>query len=59
MRSAGDYRPAAVLKAELLAGLVAPESVALVIDDDPVVCAALRRAGYRVRCADWAPDPPN
>jgi hypothetical protein len=56
MRADGDHRPARVLKAELVAGLAADHDVAVVLDDDPAVCAALEKAGHAVRRADFAPD---
>jgi hypothetical protein len=33
-------------------------SVALVVDDDPQVCQALRESGYPVEQATWMPPPP-
>jgi hypothetical protein len=37
----------------LLRRLAQGRSVAVVVDDDPQVCAALRRAGWPVLVADW------
>ena len=31
----------------------------MVVDDDPLVCAALESAGFRVFRATWAPDAPG
>ena len=53
MRPEGDRRPAATVKVELLAGLARGRTVGVVVDDDPVVVAALDAAGYRTIPADW------
>jgi hypothetical protein len=53
MRADGDRRPARVAKPGLLRRLAQGRSVAVVVDDDPQVCAALRRAGWPVLVADW------
>jgi hypothetical protein len=53
MRPAGDRRPAAVVKVELLGELAAGRSVGVVVDDDPDVLAAMRRAGHPTFDADW------
>jgi phosphoglycolate phosphatase-like HAD superfamily hydrolase len=53
MRPGGDRRPAAQLKVELLAVLAEGRRVALVVDDDVAVVAAVRAAGYPTRLADW------
>jgi FMN phosphatase YigB (HAD superfamily) len=53
MRPPGDRRPAAQVKVQLLRRLAADRTVALVIDDDPLVVAAMRKAGYPVRHAEW------
>ena len=55
MRRRGDFRPARVTKAEELRRVARRRSVAVVIDDDPEVCAALRAAGWPVEQADWVP----
>lgn len=55
MRRDGDRRPARVAKPALLRGLQAEARVAVVVDDDPAVCAALRSAGWPVLQADWMP----
>ncbi|RLL69606.1 hypothetical protein [Streptomyces sp. Z26] len=55
MRGASDRRPARVTKPELLGRLAARRTVAVVVDDDAQVCAAYRRAGFRVIRADWMP----
>lgn len=53
MRPEGDRRPAAVLKVELLGALAAHRTVGIVVDDDPEVLAAMRRAGHPTFEADW------
>jgi phosphoglycolate phosphatase-like HAD superfamily hydrolase len=57
MRPPGDRRPAAVLKLELLGDLAAGRQVGMVVDDDPDVLVALRRAGYPTFAADWEGRP--
>jgi phosphoglycolate phosphatase-like HAD superfamily hydrolase len=53
MRPPGDRRPAAQVKVQLLRRLAVDRTVALVVDDDALVVAALRDAGYPVRHAEW------
>lgn len=53
MRPPGDRRPAAVVKAELLNTVARGRRVGMVVDDDPVVLAVMRRAGYPTFEADW------
>ena len=55
LRRAGDYRPAAQTKVELLRELAATSTVAAVVDDDPDVVAAAAAAGFPVVLADWVP----
>jgi hypothetical protein len=55
MRRGGDYRPARVTKLAVLRELAATRSIAVVVDDDPAVVAALAAAGLPVRLADWIP----
>ena len=55
MRRGGDYRPARVAKADELRRLARHRTVALVLDDDPEVCAALRADGWPVEQATWVP----
>ncbi|HET7531126.1 MAG TPA: hypothetical protein VFJ98_09235 [Mycobacteriales bacterium] len=57
MRRERDHRPARVAKPSLLRGLAADRRVAIVVDDDPEVCAALRRRGWPVLVADWMTRP--
>jgi hypothetical protein len=53
MRPDGDRRPAAQLKLRLLTALARGRDVAVVVDDDPVVVAAVEDAGYRALQATW------
>jgi phosphoglycolate phosphatase-like HAD superfamily hydrolase len=53
MRPGGLRRPAAEVKVELLGDLAAERRVALVVDDDASVVAAVRAAGYPTLHADW------
>ena len=54
MRRPRDRRPARITKPALLRDLTTDgRQVAVVVDDDPQVCAALERAGWPVLRADW------
>jgi thiamine monophosphate synthase len=57
MRRGGDRRPARQTKASELDRLSRRAVIALVLDDDPAVCEALRAAGYQVEQADWMTRP--
>lgn len=54
MRRDHDRRPAAVMKPEVLQQLAAGRVVAVVVDDDPLVCDAYERTGWTVLRATWA-----
>jgi hypothetical protein len=56
MRRDGDRRPARIAKLALLRSLGGFGQVAVLVDDDPDVCAAARAAGFPVLVADWATD---
>jgi hypothetical protein len=56
LRSQGDHRPARLVKVEVLDRLSAQRSIAVLVDDDPLVLEAARRAGYDVLPADWMPE---
>ena len=58
-RADGDRRPASVVKTEVVRRLARASGVDVVVDDDPLVCAALESAGFRVLRATWAPDAPG
>jgi hypothetical protein len=53
MRPDDDMRPAAVFKTERLAQLGETYDISLIIDDDDLVVAALREAGWQVHHAQW------
>lgn len=53
MRPAGVRRPAAALKRALLAELAVGREVAVVVDDDPLVLAAVAEAGIPTFHAAW------
>jgi phosphoglycolate phosphatase-like HAD superfamily hydrolase len=53
MRAGRDRRPARVAKPQLLRELAAGRAVAVVVDDDELVCRAYRREGWRVLQATW------
>ena len=53
MRPRGDRRPAAVMKLELLEDFARQQPIGIVVDDDPAVLDAVRRAGHPVFVADW------
>ena len=53
MRSSRDRRPAAVVKVEVIARRFGDRDVAMVVDDDDRVVAAMRAAGHLVLHADW------
>ncbi len=53
MRPAGDRRPAAVVKVELLDEVRGARPVAVVVDDDRRVLVAMAEAGHPTFHADW------
>jgi hypothetical protein len=53
MRPDGDRRPAARVKLELVRELARERSIAVVVDDDPMVLATMKEAGYLTLHADW------
>lgn len=55
MRRDDDRRPARMVKPALLRSLSRGRQVAVVVDDDPEVCEALRTQGWPVLHADWMP----
>jgi len=57
MRRDNDRRPARVAKIELLRQVETGSTIAVVVDDDPAVCAAVRAAGWPVLAADWLSPP--
>jgi hypothetical protein len=59
LRRAGDRRPARVTKLEILRRLSQRAPVTVVVDDDPLVCEAVRDAGYDVLPATWMGEEPG
>lgn len=55
MRSSTDRRPARFVKPALLRRLAREREVAIVVDDDRLVCDVLISEGWPVRYADWMP----
>jgi hypothetical protein len=55
MRPDRDFQPAARMKPKELAKLAGGRVVAVVVDDDPLVCDAYEAAGWTVLRATWAP----
>jgi len=53
MRRDGDRRPARQVKRQLVRRLAAGRTVAIVVDDDPAVWAALEADGWPVLRAEW------
>ncbi|MDP9445131.1 MAG: hypothetical protein M3P83_12595 [Actinomycetota bacterium] len=58
LRRDGDRRPARVTKLEELRRLAQQRDVAVLVDDDPAVCAAAERAGFTVFRATWMAEEP-
>ena len=56
LRPLGDRRPARRLKVERLREIAAERTVAVLVDDDPLVLEAAREAGFDVLPADWMPE---
>ncbi|GGS43755.1 hypothetical protein AB0E75_06110 [Streptomyces griseoviridis] len=54
MRGDRDRRPARHTKLETLRALARTREVRVLVDDDELVCADARRAGFTVVRADWA-----
>jgi hypothetical protein len=56
LRRYGDFRPARVMKVEMLGEFSKVAKVAVLVDDDEMVVEAARAAGYSVLHADWMAD---
>jgi hypothetical protein len=56
LRPAWDRRPGRLYKVDALEDLSADHTVAVLVDDDPLVCEAARAAGYDVLPASWMGD---
>lgn len=59
LRPRNDFRPARVLKVEVLDRLSTQRPVTVLVDDDPHVCEAAREAGYDVLPATWMGSAPT
>jgi phosphoglycolate phosphatase-like HAD superfamily hydrolase len=59
MRPAGQRAPAAQVKVRLLRRLAEGRKVAVVVDDDADVLAAMAAAGYPTFAADWEARAPE
>jgi phosphoglycolate phosphatase-like HAD superfamily hydrolase len=59
MRGDGDHRPARMTKLAVLRALAARRTVAVVVDDDAGVVAAVRAAGFTVLHAQWMTTKPT
>ncbi len=53
LRGPDDYRPARLVKVEVLRALARDRTVVVLVDDDPEVLAEARRAGFDVLPATW------
>jgi hypothetical protein len=53
LRSPGDLRPARITKLEAIERISQSREVVVLVDDDPLVCEAVRQAGYDVLPAEW------
>jgi phosphoglycolate phosphatase-like HAD superfamily hydrolase len=58
MRRDGDHRPARMTKLAVLRALAARRTVAVIVDDDARVVAAVRAAGFTVLHAQWMTTQP-
>ena len=52
-QSAPDRRPGRLYKVDALRRLAREQPVAVLVDDDPLVCEAARAAGFDVLPATW------
>lgn len=59
LRPWGDHRPAREFKVEVLRELSRDREIAVLVDDDPLVCDAARAAGFDVLPATWMGDAPT
>lgn len=59
LRREGDRRPARLVKVDELRRLARDAEVVVLVDDDPDVCDAARRAGFDVMPATWMPEEPS
>jgi hypothetical protein len=59
LRPHHDRRPGRFYKVEALDGLSRTREIAVLVDDDPLVCEAARAAGYDVLPATWMGEQPE
>jgi hypothetical protein len=59
LRPDADRRPARLFKLDRLRALATDRTVAILVDDDPAVCAAARRHGFAVYEATWMAEQPT
>ncbi len=59
LRPWGDHRPARELKVATLRELARERDIAVLVDDDALVCEAARAAGFDVLPATWMGDAPS
>ncbi len=57
LRRARDFRPAAQVKTQLYRRISQEFPIGIIVDDDVAVVAALKKAGFPVRHADWFQPP--
>lgn len=58
LRAEHDRRPARLAKIDLLRRLSRDRTVAILVDDDPAVCAAAEQAGFTTFRATWMDEQP-
>jgi hypothetical protein len=59
LRPGNDRRPGRLYKIDILDRLARGRQIAVLVDDDPLVCDAARAAGYDVLPATWMEEPPE
>jgi hypothetical protein len=59
LRPRHDHRPSRFFKVDALHALAAEQPVAVLVDDDPLVCEAVRAAGFDVLPATWMGQQPE
>ena len=59
LRPYDDYRPSSVYKVDALRRFARDRSIAVLVDDDPLVCEAARAAGFDVLPATWLGEQPD
>lgn len=58
LRPWGDHRPSREFKVDMLRQLARDRDIAVLVDDDPLVCDAARAAGFDVLPATWMDEQP-